>query len=238
MHRVHIPQSVIDVVRERTGKVHPFDSLDPKRTALVVVDMQNYFLRGITAKIVPAVNRLADELRKRGGKVVWLRHTTEGTHKSWSVKYEFLKSPEGREEHLTELGKGGKGLDYLPELDIRPGDGKLKKKRFSAFIRGSSSLEKYLLDREIDTILVVGTATNVCCESTARDAMMLNFKVVMISDAMSARSDEIHNASLAGFYLNFGDVQTVDEVLASLDRGAKRTPNLEGRRTGSPSGAP
>lgn len=228
MHQVRIPQSVVDIVQERTGKVHPFDSLDARRTALVVIDLQNYFMRGITAKIVPAVNRVADELRKRGGKIVWLRHTTEGTHKSWSVKYEFLKSPAGREEHLTELARDGKGLEYWSKLDIRPGDGKLKKKRFSAFIRGSSSLEKYLRDRKIDTILVAGTATNVCCESTARDAMMLNFKVVMVSDAMSARSDEIHNASLAAFYLNFGDVQTVDEVLASLDRRAEKTPKNRG----------
>jgi len=221
MHRVQIPQSVVSLVQQRTGKTHPFDSLDPRRTALVVIDLQNFFMRGDTASIVPSVNRLAGELRKRGGKVVWVRHTTEGTHKSWSVKYQFLKNPELRKEHFRELGKDGGGLPYWSKLDIRPGDGKLKKKRFSAFIRGSSALEKYLRDRKIDTILVTGTATNVCCESTARDAMMLNFKVVMVSDAMAARSDEIHNASLAAFYMNFGDVQSVDEVIASLDKGAK-----------------
>lgn len=221
MHRVQIPQSVIDLVEKRTGKVHPFDRLDPKRTALVVIDLQNYFMRGDTADIVPAVNRLAEEVRNRGGKVVWVRHTTEGTHKNWSVKYEFLKSPGERKEHLEELAKDGHGLEYWSKLDIRPGDGKLKKKRFSAFIRGSSTLEKYLRDRKIDTILVTGTATNVCCESTARDAMMLNFKVVMVSDALAARSDDIHNASLSAFYMNFGDVQSVDEVITSLDKGAK-----------------
>lgn len=221
MHRVQIPQSVVSLVQQRTGKVHPFDSLDPRRTALVVIDLQNYFMRGDTAAIVPAVNRLAEALRQRGGKVVWLRHTTEGTRKSWSVKYEYLKNPELRKEHFRGLGKDGEGLAYCPELDIRPGDGKLKKKRFSAFIRGSSALEKYLRDRKIDTILVAGTATNVCCESTARDAMMLNFKVVMVSDALSARSDTIHNASLAAFYMNFGDVQSVDEVIASLGKGAR-----------------
>lgn len=221
MHRVQIPQSVVDLVKQRTGKIHPFDRLDPRRTALVVIDLQNYFMRGDTAQIVPAVNRLAEELRNRGGKVVWVCHTTEGTQKSWSTKYAFLKSPQGRKEHLRELAKDGEGLKYWSKLDIRPGDGKLKKKRFSAFIRGSSSLEKYLRDRKIDTILVAGTATNVCCESTARDAMMLNFKVLMVSDALAARSDEIHNASLAAFYMNFGDVQSVDEVIASLDKGAK-----------------
>ena len=52
---------------------------------------------------------------------------------------------------------------------------------------------------------------------------MLNFKVVMVSDALAARPDEIHNASLSAFYMNFGDVQSIDDVIASLDRGAKAT---------------
>ena len=54
MHQVQIPQSIVDFVKERTGKIYPFDQLDPRRTALVVIDMQNYFMRGITELIVPA----------------------------------------------------------------------------------------------------------------------------------------------------------------------------------------
>jgi predicted PurR-regulated permease PerM len=70
-----------------------------------------------------------------------------------------------------------------------------------------------------DSVIVVGVATQVCCESTARDACMLNFKTLMISDACATDSDELHNASLNAFYQNFGDVQSVDEVIASLQRG-------------------
>ena len=80
---------------------------------------------------------------------------------------------------------------------------------------------EYLHSRGIDTVLVAGTATNVCCESTARDAMMLNFKTIMVSDALAARSDELHAASLTAFYSKFGDVQTAAEVLQSLDRGTQ-----------------
>ena len=64
------------------------------------------------------------------------------------------------------------------------------KKRFSAFIQGSSDIEAYLRGRGIDTLLIGGTATQVCCESSARDAMMLNFKVVMVPDALATYSDD------------------------------------------------
>ena len=77
-------------------------------------------------------------------------------------------------------------------------------------------------DRGIDALLITGTATNVCCESSARDAMMLNFKVVMVSDALATHTDQEHNATLSAFYGQFGDVQTLDEVVASLKRGSEK----------------
>jgi ureidoacrylate peracid hydrolase len=58
--------------------------------------------------------------------------------------------------------------------------------------------------------------TNVCCESTARDAMMLNFRTTMVSDANAAMSDDAHAASLLGFYQTFGDVTTTDEAVAVI----------------------
>jgi ureidoacrylate peracid hydrolase len=59
----------------------------------------------------------------------------------------------------------------------------------------------------------------VCCESTARDAMMLNFKTVMVHDVLATYDDETHNATLRAFYSHFGDVQTADEAIAALKRG-------------------
>ena len=130
-------------------------------------------------------------------------------------------TPERQQRRYKEMDVGGDGLEFWHALDIRAGDGQMEKKRFSAFIQGSSPILEYLHGRNIDTVLIAGTATNVCCESTARDAMMLNFKTVMVSDALAARSDELHAASLTAFYSNFGDVQTSTEVLEALDRGAR-----------------
>jgi ureidoacrylate peracid hydrolase len=119
------------------------------------------------------------------------------------------------------MDTGHEGHALWPELDARPEDAQIVKKRYSAFIQGSSELESYLRGRGIDTLLIGGTATNVCCESTARDAMMLNFKVVMVSDGTATHNDEEHNAALSIFYGLFGDVQSTDEAIASLIRGDK-----------------
>ena len=68
--------------------------------------------------------------------------------------------------------------------------------------------------------MVTGTVTGVCCESTARDAMMLNFKTIMVTDGNAAMTDADHNASLANFYLSFGDVMSTDKVIECLRRNA------------------
>jgi ureidoacrylate peracid hydrolase len=91
------------------------------------------------------------------------------------------------------------------------------KNRYSALISGSSNLERILRSMKIDTLLIAGTKTNVCCESTARDAMMLDFKTVMLSDCCAALSDDEHRATLETFIQQFGDVLTGDEALALMN---------------------
>jgi ureidoacrylate peracid hydrolase len=83
-------------------------------------------------------------------------------------------------------------------------------------IHDSSTLEAELRRRGIESVLIAGTTTNVCCESTARDAMMLDYKVVMLSDCTAALSDEEHRATLENVIQQFGDVMTSDEVLRTL----------------------
>jgi len=228
MDKFAISPETVARVKSRTGKAHPFDHLDARRTALLAIDLQNYFLKpgaqGETPSaraIVPAVNKLAGDLRSRGGHVVWIRNGTAGTRQSWSTFHECLMTPERQQRRYHDMEVDGDGFQLWHALDIRPGDGQIEKKRFSAFIQGSSPIQDYLHGRNIDTVLIAGTATNVCCESTARDAMMLNFKTVMVSDALAARTAALHAASLTAFYSNFGDVQTAAEVLESLDRGTQ-----------------
>ena len=75
-----------------------------------------------------------------------------------------------------------------------------------------------LQGKGIDTLILTDTATNVCCESTARDAMMLNDKVVFVSDGTATHSDAEHNATLANMVTNFADVMTTEEVVGYIRR--------------------
>ena len=229
MHKLSIPQSVVDRVVKRHGREHVHDDLDPRKTALVVVDMQNAFmLPGVAHSpclmaqdIVPNINRLAEGVRETGGTVVWIKTTyTDETLESWSMLYDMIGA-DGQEKRARALTADSKGHELWPELDVRPDDLIVEKNRYSAFIQGSSDLAEVMRARGIDTLLITGTVTNVCCESTARDAMMLNFKTVMITDGNAAVTDEDHNASLTGFYLIFGDIMSTDFAIGVLKRNAR-----------------
>jgi ureidoacrylate peracid hydrolase len=226
VHKIGISPAALDRMTARMGKVHPFDTIDPRKAALLVIDMQNYFVKPghqgeipLAREIVPNINRLAASLRQRGGHVVWIRNGTRNTRQTWSTFHECLMNPERMARRYAAMDLDGDGYAYWHLNDIRPEDAQITKNRYSAFIQGSSNAEQYLRDRDIDTLLITGTATNVCCESSARDAMMLNFKVVMVSDALATHTDDEHNATLSAFYGQFGDVQSTDEVLQSLERG-------------------
>lgn len=226
MHTLSLPPDLIARVTARAGRAHPFDVIEPAKTAFVVIDMQNYFMHPdyqgavpTAREIVPHVNRMAAAMRETGGHVVWVKNATNDTRESWSVFHDWLMTPERRDRRYATMDTAHEGHALWPALEVKPGDAQIVKKRFSAFIQGSSDIVSYLRGRGIDTVLIGGTATNVCCESSARDAMMLNFKTTMVHDALATYTDEEHNATLRTFYAIFGDVQTVDEAIASLARG-------------------
>lgn len=228
MHTINIPPSVVTRVVERCGTEHPHAMLDPKRTALIVIDLQNGFmLEGVAhslckaaADIVPNVNRLAAALRRTGGQVFWIQNThDDGCLKSWSHMHEMVR-PEKRDHRVRTMSEGTVGHQLWADLEVQPEDILLQKRRFSALIQGSSDLEAQLRAGGYDTVLITGTVTNVCCESTARDAMMLNFRTIMVSDGNAAANDEEHNASLIAFYLTFGDVMNTDFIIQRLEAGA------------------
>src|SRR5215469_7037491 len=221
-----IPDFVVERVVARRGAEHSFAALDPARTALIVIDLQHAFMNDAVGhavvpaarEIVPAVNRLAAAVRTTGGGVFWVKMThDERCLKDWSVAFE-LATPTMREKRITALTEGTLGHELWPELDVRPQDEIVTKYRYSAFMPGSSELPDRLRVRGFDTVLITGTVTNVCCESSARDANMTNFRVIMVSDGNAANSQEEHDASLTAFYNVFGDVMDTDMIIANLRR--------------------
>jgi len=231
MHDVNIPQEVVERVVRHRGREHVYDDFDPAKAALVVVDMQNAFMMPGVAhvlceaavEIVPNINRLAEAMRRAGGTVVWVISTFgEASRTNWPVLHE-MAGPERTDVRVAALAEGSIGHQIWPELDVQNGDLIVRKNKYSAFIQGSSDLDRILRERGIDTVIVTGTVTNVCCESTARDAMMLNFRTIMVTDANAAMTDRDHNASLIAFYLSFGDIFSTEEIVAHLNARSAAT---------------
>lgn len=225
MHRIELPPDIVARVRRRRGgRLHAYDALDPARTALVVIDMQNVWVKeGMPAyspycePIVPNINRLAAATRAAGGRVYWVRAVYgDDAPRTWSAYMDFLDRGQ-MQEMLTALTDGNEGAALWHGLEVRPEDEIVVKRRFSALIPGSSDLGDRLCAAGIDTLVITGTATNVCCESTARDAFMLNYRTLVVSDANATSSDEAHNAALGALFNRFADVFTTDEVVAMLE---------------------
>lgn len=227
MHEVKLSPELVERVIQRRGRLHAYDSIEAQRTALVVIDMQNVWVQqGQPAftpccqGIVPNINRLAAAVRHAGGQVYWVRAIYGGrASENWSAYLDFF-SPEHMKAMCEALTEGAEGAALWHEMDVQPSDEQVIKNRFSALIQGASDLEQRLRARGIDTLVIAGTATNVCCESTARDAFMLNFKTIMVSDGNAAATDEAHNAALNGLFNRFTDVFTTDEVVALLEASA------------------
>jgi ureidoacrylate peracid hydrolase len=228
LHKINIPQAIVDRVVRHRGREHVYDNFDPTRTALLVVDMQNAFMMpGVAhnlcreaADIVPNINRLAHAMRGAGGTVVWVTTTFgKASLENWPVLHE-LAGAERTPARIAALAEGSIGHKLWADLIVEPGDLNVVKTKYSAFIQGSSNIENVLRERGIDTILVTGTVTPVCCETTARDAMMRNFRSVMVTDGNAAMTDDDHNASLIAFYLAFGDILSTQEIVTHLARCA------------------
>jgi ureidoacrylate peracid hydrolase len=222
MHRIALRPEIVERVTARRGRLHLYDSLDARRTALLVIDMQNAFVAPgapievpAAREIVPSINRLAAELRPRGVPVIWVLHENAAEGRDWHGFFDVFVRPENRTRAAQALSSGNPLHQIWPELHVQPSDTRVAKNRYSAFI-GNASFKEMLARRGIDTLLIAGTKTNVCCESTARDAMMLDFKVVLLSDCTAALSDEEHRATLENVIQQFGDVLTADQALALL----------------------
>jgi ureidoacrylate peracid hydrolase len=229
MHKVTVRQEIIDRVIARRGRYHWFEELDPRRTALVIIDMQKLFCApGAPAEvpgsrdIVEPINQLTEELRKIGVPVIWVLHANSqtGGRSDWELFFNYIVADDVREKTKQSLAPGRQQV--WSGLTVDPADTKVIKNRYSALIAGSSGLERLLRSLDIDTVLVAGTKTNICCEATARDAMMLDFKVVMVSDCCAALSDDEHRSALENIIQQFGDVMTSDEVLERLRRRTNR----------------
>lgn len=217
MHILNYPAWAVD----RMG-LSGVTAFDVRKAAPIVVDLQKAFLdRGSPLEIpsaidiVPNVNRLIAGARAGGIPVIFLRHTI-----SDQPPYVL---PRRALERLPQMAMAASFLTVglhthaiHESLDLEPDDVVVDKHRYSAMLPNSSQLHPLLQARGIEKLIICGAATHACCESTARDAAMRDYHVIMVSDATATLSDELHAAALAKFGMNFGEVGTTATVLAML----------------------
>ncbi|MFH1834386.1 MAG: cysteine hydrolase [bacterium] len=203
----------------------------PQKTALVNVDMQNCFVADspIAAPdglgVLSRINQLAEACRRAGILVIHTALVLRPDCSNIGVLAETAPPAKA-----GVLNKGTESAALHKSLVVEPGDIVLEKPRFGAF--HGTDLELILRSRGIDTIIISGIATNVCCDTTAREAMVRDFHVFFLSDGTAtaemgvASAAELQRATLATMDFLFAQVLTVDDMLEKIERsvGLSATP--------------
>ena len=207
----------------------------PEKTALLIIDMQRCFTeeKGLffvpeAKEKIPTINKVVDACHDQGIQIVWVvRHANRVDGQDIAQEKDFLPALVGNPSGYTE---GGWGVELAREMHKLPQDLVVPKTRYSAFISGSSHLDRMLRYRGIDTVIVTGVATNVCCGTTARDAMMLDYKVIFVSDANASFGEQteggygpgiVHEAELITLRSCFAMVCTTGELLQTIGSKAQ-----------------
>ncbi|MCG8696336.1 MAG: cysteine hydrolase [Minwuiales bacterium] len=211
VHDNSLPQWAIDKMTRRRGRRYAYEVIDPATTALVVVDATKPFIEGTpcAAAVVTPIARLADCLRTAGGTVAWV------TPAPMAPDDPNLAALWGQ-DHLRQMVDNGALAVLADGLEPDPQDIVVEKKGYSAFFPGMSPLPDMLAGRGVDTVVIAGVLTNICCESSARDAASLGYRVIMVADANAARSDEEHRSALYNILRNFGDVRFAEDLIALI----------------------
>ena len=203
----------------RGGEVAVVDfRVVPERTALVNVDLQNFFVENAPEgkTIVERVNRLAAQCRTAGILVIHTRSVFRPDGSNIGVLGDLF--PAVREQGFLNAGTQTAALH--DDLAIEPGDILLDKPRFGAF--HGTDLELILRQRGIDTIIISGIDAAVCCDTTAREATVRDFRVLFLSDGTACTDDDVEEArryqraALEIIGIIFGQVLTIEEVLQKI----------------------
>lgn len=217
MHSCELPGWAI----ARGRGYNSFDTIDPARTALVVIDMQSVFVaedevfgNPNARAIVPQVNRLVRGLRDAGVHVIWTRQTVSRAPHLAMPEWQYDMTDPIVQRAVESMWQDAPAHELFPEMAVGADDFVLDKYRYGAFSCPAGALAKVLKLIGIEMLVLAGTLTNVCVESTAREGNMRGYKVIVVPDACATVTDEEHYAALLNLRLNFADLKTVDEVLA------------------------
>jgi nicotinamidase-related amidase len=193
-----------------------FFSVDPRSTAVIVVDMQNGFVAKRATyetpgarTMIPQLERLLGTAREHKMPIIW----TQSDHSAPYSGIMLKKFPTIREDKY--LWSGEASFELYPDM-VQPRDGEFRvvKHKYDAFFE--TNLDAILRNQGVNTVIIVGTATNVCCESTARSAFNRDYCVAFPSDCNASFDESMHQATLKTIDMFFGRVMTTDALLEEM----------------------
>jgi len=196
----------LEPYRERKVKVRP------KQAAFLAIDIQNYFHR-IVQPILKNLLRVIQSCRQKDIPIIFTQH--------------------GHADPLTDGGvlgqwwgelilHGTKDWKFLPEIKMESKDTILPKKRYSAFYE--TDLDSILRSKGIQDLIISGVMTNLCCETTARDAFMRDYRVFFLIDGTATGKDDHHLATLKNLGFGFTTLLTCDELIQNLKSTLRLSP--------------
>jgi nicotinamidase-related amidase len=223
------------------------EHIEPNKTAMIVVDMQNDFVAPGAPMEVPAGRAMVPTLqralaccREHGIPVIYTAHV----HRLGGCDLgRFADADNARSDVLLRegqaLAEGTPGVAIFPEIAPHDGEIVIPKHRYSAFY--GTDLEIVLRGLGVTTVVISGVSTDNCCHATARDALFRDFRVVVLADATASgdspdlgwgamTAEEVHRACLIILAASTGDVIStetfIDRVTASADVEQRLAPNL------------
>jgi len=199
-------------------KIKPFNHhpmpFNKEQAALLVIDMQKFFLNPASPSftcggnaILPGMKKLIAAFRQAGMPVIFTKH---------------VHHPNLLDAGIMGWWWEGMCIENSPESEIHddltplPGEKIILKHRYSAFY--NTDLETVLRCLKIEDLVICGIMTNMCCESTARDAYYRDYKVFFLADGTGSINEEMHTASLLNLAFGFANVTTVDKILNELKK--------------------
>ncbi len=187
------------------------------RSALLVIDMQNDFLlpsallftEGGVA-IIKNIKRLIDRCRKNKIPVIFTAHSHKNPKIDGGMTAKWW--PDLMKKRALVFDK--KGTEIIKTLKPGPGEIVIHKRRYSAFY--NTDLELILRGLGVEDLIITGVMTNICCESTARDAFFRDFRVFFVADATGASDENLHLGALRNLAYAFAYVTSTQEILKNL----------------------
>jgi len=215
-----IPEGVKSFLKA-IGRKDPVFKINPKTSALLVIDMQRDFLcegaplEGYKCRdIVFNVKKLIEFSRENDIPVLWAIHVHSPHGGDMGLMEDMWPKTGPKGGGLVKGKAGAEIYDGLP----RPLDSEvvIEKHRYSAFFQ--TDLELHLRRLGVDTLIITGMHTNICCQTTARDGFMRDFKIVFVSDGVASFTPELHKAGLVDIAVAFGRVLSTEEVIKEMGK--------------------